>query len=356
MINFRLHLDRTELRPATDGDRAVAEQPHPVQPLAPVVLPPVAVEHAQDAPPVEQTAPEPEVATGPVATPPVETVEGSQDDPPADADPESASSAQDAAGAEAPKPDHHESHEPAPITPPVVPLVTPPITAHVETEHPKTPEPPAAVRPVTPAVTAPVTTHVEPEQPKTPEPPPAPPVVIPPPAAAGQTILGTSGADDLKGGAGADSLAGGDGDDRLRGEGGADTLSGGGGSDSLSGGAGADQLTGGPGKDVFLFGGVSSNPYELDRVTDFTHGEDRLSIGTHLPLGEHGFFGGTAASYEQALSLASGKIASGAAEVVAYQIGTNTVVFADALQHNHVDGALMLVGRSLTSLTAPDIF
>lgn len=220
-----------------------------------------------------------------------------------------------------------------------------------EPEHPK------------PPVVTPVFTH-EPEHPKPPAPKPPPPAGDHPPtpvptmpSAGGQTLTGTTGPDDLKGGRGADSLAGGDGADRLRGEAGNDTLSGGGGDDTLSGGAGADRLTGGPGADLFkITGPVSKGPGDLDRVTDFTHGEDHLAFGDHLALTEAAYATGTAATYADALTAATSRIASGAADVVAIQVGADVIVFADSEHHNHVDAAVVLVGQTLANFGAGDIF
>jgi Ca2+-binding RTX toxin-like protein len=171
-----------------------------------------------------------------------------------------------------------------------------------------------------------------------------------------QTLAGGMGADDLKGGLGADNLNGGDGADRLRGEGGADTLVGGGGGDTLSGGAGADLMTGGPGNDVFqVIGPIASrNAADVDRITDFTHGQDHLSFGDALKLTDGHFLTASANSYGDALTLASAKIASGADDAVAVQVGADVVVFADSHHTNHADVAVILVGRTLAGIGMGD--
>lgn len=209
-----------------------------------------------------------------------------------------------------------------------------------EPEHPR---PPPVIEPVTP----PLTTTGDHPRPTDPAPTPEPAPVV----TGGQTVTGTQGADDIKGGLGADKLSGGDGNDLLRGEAGNDTLVGGGGADTLSGGRGSDLLTGGPGRDLFQLGGP-----DLDRITDFTHGEDRLAFGAHLKLTDATFAQGTAGSYADALSFASGKIASGAADLVAVQVGADVIVFADSTHHNHVDAAVMLMGKTLSALSVGDIF
>lgn len=67
--------------------------------------------------------------------------------------------------------------------------------------------------------------------------------------------------------------------DTLNGKGGKDTLIGGGGNDSLIGGKGRDVLTGGAGADRFIY----RNPKErVDRITDFTIGEDKIVLSKLL--------------------------------------------------------------------------
>lgn len=76
-----------------------------------------------------------------------------------------------------------------------------------------------------------------------------------------------------------DAVAGsatGDGmDNLLWGSAGADTLNGGAGDDRLQDGAGSDVLTGGAGADVFVF----ARDGALDRITDFTDGQDVIDLG-----------------------------------------------------------------------------
>jgi Ca2+-binding RTX toxin-like protein len=173
----------------------------------------------------------------------------------------------------------------------------------------------------------------------------------------GVTLIGTAGADDLKGTAGADSLSGGDGNDLLRGEGGGDTLDGGAGSDTLLGGRGSDVLTGGSGSDTFLISGrVTAVQADLDRITDFTHGEDRLGFGSHVSLAGHSFWSGVEANYADALAVATDQITSGAADVVAVQVGSDVIVFADSDLHDHVSNAVVLVGQTLAGVDQWDVF
>ena len=173
----------------------------------------------------------------------------------------------------------------------------------------------------------------------------------------GLTLMGTEDNDDLKGGSGADSMSGGGGNDHIDGAGGDDTLDGGAGNDVLSGGRGADQLTGGDGDDTFLIDTrVSDALGDLDRITDFTHDHDRVGFGGSVSLGGSSFWSGAEADYGAALNTATQKIAAGAADVVAVQVGADVIVFADTNLHNRVEGAVVLVGRTLADIDHWDVF
>jgi Ca2+-binding RTX toxin-like protein len=167
------------------------------------------------------------------------------------------------------------------------------------------------------------------------------------------TLSGDAGNDSLSGGDGADSLSGGDGADLMRGGDGNDTLDGGAGDDTLSGGDGANVLTGGQGADTFVIGGhVASSAAGLDHITDFTHGEDKLVFDGHVSLTDGNFSTGSAATYADALTLAKSQIGSGGSDVAAIQVGSDVIVFADTHHHDHVDAAVVLVGKSLADLGA----
>ncbi|PYF09946.1 putative secreted protein (type I secretion substrate) [Rhodobacter viridis] len=80
---------------------------------------------------------------------------------------------------------------------------------------------------------------------------------------------------------GADKANGMNGNDVMNGMGGADTLIGGAGSDRIIGGAGRDLMTGGTGADRFVFtttGQTGTSATSADRITDFTHGVDRIDL------------------------------------------------------------------------------
>ncbi len=87
------------------------------------------------------------------------------------------------------------------------------------------------------------------------------------------SIVGTEYVDDLFGAFGNDTLQGGSGADRLFGEGD---------NDQLFGGLGSDTLVGGAGNDLFVleYFGHYTFPTDLDVVTDFVKGSDRVDLRT----------------------------------------------------------------------------
>ena len=93
------------------------------------------------------------------------------------------------------------------------------------------------------------------------------------------TIAGGTGDDPLVGTAAADWIFGHDGNDSLSGLLGDDALSGGDGDDRLNGGQGSDLLSGGLGADTFVWSAGDSG---IDRITDFTPGEDTLDLSQLL--------------------------------------------------------------------------
>ncbi|WP_176727220.1 calcium-binding protein, partial [Nostoc sp. KVJ20] len=79
-----------------------------------------------------------------------------------------------------------------------------------------------------------------------------------------------------------DNLVGTSGNDTIQGLNGNDSLSGLGGNDRLSGGEGNDTLYGGAGKDQFVLENFSGSGFvqDLDIVTDFKKGEDKIDLST----------------------------------------------------------------------------
>lgn len=152
--------------------------------------------------------------------------------------------------------------------------------------------------------------------------------------------------DDPPGRAGPQTLTGTDGADRLRG---------GDGNDVLRGDKGADLLTGGAGNDVFRIDDRAGTIDGLDRIDDFTSGEDKIVFDDddRTPLTADDYATATATDYADALAQARLLIESGDADVVAVQLGADVVVFADE-NENEIEAAVLLVGRSLSDIDFSD--
>ena len=150
------------------------------------------------------------------------------------------------------------------------------------------------------------------------------------------TRSGTAAGDQLNGGADRDNLSGATGDDQLLGWGGDDTL---------TGGPGRDTLTGGASIDVFTFAAGDSGVTEgrLDVITDWV-GFDRIAFSATLD----GFQTATATTYAAALQAANAQIATGAADIVAVQVGFDVFVFADTRRDDSTaDDAILLRSTNL---------
>lgn len=89
-------------------------------------------------------------------------------------------------------------------------------------------------------------------------------------------ISGGSGNDTISSGAGNDTVLGGVGDDSIFGENGDDTLTGDAGNDLIVGGDGKDVLKGGAGSDIFWFDATPNATTNVDTLTDFVSGTDKL--------------------------------------------------------------------------------
>ncbi|MBS0362192.1 MAG: hypothetical protein JSR98_12495, partial [Proteobacteria bacterium] len=159
-------------------------------------------------------------------------------------------------------------------------------------------------------------------------------------------LVGSTGADLLTGGALGDGLFGGFG---------ADTLIGGAGDDALQGGPGADVLTGGAGHNLFLIAGDESpaNVGQMDTITDWNSGDELTFFRGATPASS--YVEGTAADFSSAKAFATSQIGSGAVEYAAVQVGADVIVFADSFNHNVVEDAVVLAGRTLNDIDSGNI-
>jgi Ca2+-binding RTX toxin-like protein len=122
-------------------------------------------------------------------------------------------------------------------------------------------------------------------------------------------LSGLGGNDELFGGAGNDIIRGGDGDDYLDGGDGEDVLIGGAGDDVFKAGKGVDIMTGGEGSDIFEFFAEDLAPGEVDKILDFTKGEDLIKftgIGSDATVQYNSTTGKVSIDGEDVLSLDKG--------------------------------------------------
>ena len=127
---------------------------------------------------------------------------------------------------------------------------------------------------------------------------------------------GQNGNDILIGSNGNDTLVGDDGDDDLRGQNGNDTLIGSNGNDTLVGGNGMDNLTGGDGEDTFVYTNTDVGNENLDTITDFITGEDKVD-----------------------LSAVSALVSSSTFSTVSSPIGEGTTLTANLLAHTNTNSS-----------------
>lgn len=109
--------------------------------------------------------------------------------------------------------------------------------------------------------------------------------------AGNDVLIGGAGDDRLFGGLGINVLNGGDGNDRLMGSGGRDSMAGGNGNDVIHGSYDTENMSGGAGADTFVWRDVeelfliNAGSPSLDRITDFTPGQDRIDLSAIDPNG-----------------------------------------------------------------------
>jgi len=110
-------------------------------------------------------------------------------------------------------------------------------------------------------------------------------------------------------------LQGNDGNNRLLGQDGSDTLAGGAGNDSLSGGNGAD---------VFLFGSVLNAVSNLDTISGFVAGEDKIHLDGRV---FDGLLTGTTFTEAQFLSGAGATAALTPDHRIVYDLSTGALYY-----------------------------
>ena len=180
-------------------------------------------------------------------------------------------------------------------------------------------------------------------------------------------LHGAAGNDILNGGVGDDVfIVGGNGDDTLLGGPGNDYLEGDIGDDTLIGGAGMDTLRGGrrkigdtpaasAGDDIFVLN-LDGGSNDLDTVSDFTDGEDKIGIITSgtfadAPAGVH---------WREDATVTSGTLTAATANIYWTDDDTNTTIYskgADGAEGGGDDIALMQINNVLeTDLTLADDF
>jgi Ca2+-binding RTX toxin-like protein len=91
-------------------------------------------------------------------------------------------------------------------------------------------------------------------------------------------IEGRAGNDLILGSGGNDVIRAGEGNDTVFGGIGNDIIIGGDGNDIIRGGLGEDYITGGLGRDTFEFFSDDITPGVVDKIVDFTKGEDAIKI------------------------------------------------------------------------------
>jgi Ca2+-binding RTX toxin-like protein len=87
---------------------------------------------------------------------------------------------------------------------------------------------------------------------------------------------------DYRGNGANDQIVAGDGPNYIDGGGGNDTITGNRGSDLILGGTGNDRLTGGMEVDSFTFHTALNARKNVDTITDFQHGQDRIALSLKI--------------------------------------------------------------------------
>ena len=122
-----------------------------------------------------------------------------------------------------------------------------------------------------------------------------------------------------------EAILGGSKNDSLVGTLGNDIINGDGGNDRITGGSGADTLTGGSGKVTFAFYAISnSTPSSHDKITDFTHGHDKIDFTNIAGINASG-----GVPTFQGQLIGSGDLTLNAHSVAYIEVSGNTVVLVN---------------------------
>ena len=147
---------------------------------------------------------------------------------------------------------------------------------------------------------------------------------------------------------GKDTVSGGDGDDSIVAGHGADSVTGDAGNDTISVTGGPETLSGGAGADKFIFGAGLTSTGAVPAIIDWDGTQDTLSFLGFTP-NPSDFASGTAATFADAIALATMDTTQAHFSFVAVQVGSDLILFAGGA--GGPSSVVDLVGRSLADFT-----
>ena len=168
--------------------------------------------------------------------------------------------------------------------------------------------------------------------------------------AGNDNLFGGDGDDDLFGENGDDILEGGDGNDNITGTLGDDNLFGGAGDDNLVGDSGNDSLTGGPGADIFIYTSLDLFMGNVDTITDFVSGEDKIDLSRISNLASSPTFSTVSSTIEVGAALTDDLLAYTNTGTTTLYIDTDNDGFFNAandIQIEFSNGVSLFIGDFL---------
>lgn len=176
-------------------------------------------------------------------------------------------------------------------------------------------------------------------------------------------VNGNLGDDQIYMVGGKNDVRGGQGNDFLNAQAGDNVMNGDLGNDTLSAGSGVDVMTGGEGRDAFVFG--TGNPSPLyrsgdlagyhDEITDFTHGQDLLTIYGNYDNPRDVLHGPAFSSSDGAEQYAQSLLDGDRSAVAVLQVGSDTYLFWNALgTSSPVDTAVKLDAMQASQVVYSD--